>query len=143
VAASIGGQEDAAAPLEMPAPPSAPVPVITFHGTADMHVLYDGGQSQGVSETRIDLPVSEAVQFWVDANDCETTPVQDVSATGNVRRDLYAHRGNGADVVLFTIVGQGHAWPGGLQPTAISDPPSSEISATDETWAFFAAHPRP
>lgn len=47
------------------------------------------------------------------------------------------------DVVVYLIAGQGHAWPGGILPRPGADPPSTEISATDEMWAFFAAHPKP
>jgi polyhydroxybutyrate depolymerase len=48
-----------------------------------------------------------------------------------------------ADVVLYTIVGQGHAWPGVVKPRLIADQGSMSIKATDALWEFFAAHPKP
>lgn len=144
VAGSIGGQIDGDSPVIMPPIPGGPVSVIIFHGTADLNVLYNGGPTQSVvTDGRVDLPVSDAVQFWVNANQTMATPVTETSASGNVVRDFYARQGTNAEVVLFSIIGQGHAWPGGLQPFAGADPPSTEISATDTIWEFFTHHPRP
>jgi polyhydroxybutyrate depolymerase len=144
VAGAIGGQVDANSPVVTPATPGGPVSVILFHGTADMSVLYDGGASQSpVADGRIDLAVDDAVQFWVSANQTTTAPVTTTSASGNVIQNHFARQGTTAEVVLYTIVGQGHAWPGSLQPFAGADPPSTEISATDTIWEFFRTHPKP
>lgn len=43
-------------------------------------------------------------------------------------------------MVLYTIAGKGHSWPGSAMPEAIT---SHDISATDDIWDFFAAHPMP
>ena len=144
VEGTIGGQIDASSPVVQIPTPKGPMPVIIFHGTADMSVLYNGGPSQSiVAEGRIDLSVAEAVQFWVSANNTATTPTTETSASGNVIKDTYAAAGTRADIVLYTIVGQGHAWAGGLKPFPAADPPSTEISATDAIWAFFKNHPKP
>lgn len=45
-----------------------------------------------------------------------------------------------ADVMLYTITGKGHSWPGSAMPAAIT---THDIDATTTIWAFFAAHPRP
>lgn len=144
VEGTIGGQVDARFPVVQIPTPKGPIPLIIFHGTADMSVLYSGGPSQSpVSEGRIDLSVAEAVQFWISANQTATTPVTDTSASGNVIKDTYAAMGTRGDVVLYTIVGQGHAWAGGLKPFPAADPPSTEISATDAIWEFFKNHAMP
>jgi len=47
-------------------------------------------------------------------------------------------------VELYTIIGGGHAWPGGRssgRPDA--DQPTKSISASDLIWKFFATHPKP
>lgn len=141
VAGAIGGPVDANSPVVMPATPGGPVSVIIFHGTADMSVLYEGGPSQSpVADGRIDLAVDDAVQFWVSANQTAATPV--TTTSGNVIQNHFARQGTFAEVVLYTIVDQGHAWPGSLQPFAGADPPSTEISATDTIWEFFRNHPK-
>jgi poly(3-hydroxybutyrate) depolymerase len=43
-------------------------------------------------------------------------------------------------VVLYTIQGKGHSWPGSNMPAAIT---TRDIDATDVMWDFFAAHPMP
>lgn len=148
VAGAIGGQANASSPLQIIPTPAAPVPVMIFHGTADQNVLYDGGETvAGLVEGRIDLSVDEAVSFWVQANDADTTPTDTSNESGNVLRRAYAGKDGYGDVIRYAIVGQGHAWPGGLTPSVgpipIGDPPSTEISATATLWEFFASHPKP
>lgn len=101
-------------------PPSQPLPVVVFHGTADQVVAYDG--------SRLFQPVPETIQFWVKAD--HSSPVAQKQITGNVVRGLYAGGGQGVDVVLYTLTGGGHLWPSG------------ELNATDQIWAFFASHPK-
>lgn len=142
VAATVGGQENASSPVVVPPVPAVPVPVIIFHGTDDRSVLYDGGATLSpLDPGRIDLSVAASTQFWVSANGCNPAPT--VQTTGNITRQSFAPVGNTADVVAITVTGGGHAWPGGELPRPGADVPSTEISATDEIWSFFAAHSRP
>lgn len=57
-----------------------------------------------------------------------------------------AHCGDDRTVVLVTVSGAGHQWPGSDPSPALemirADPPSDELDATAEIWAFFAAHRR-
>lgn len=48
----------------------------------------------------------------------------------------------GTSVALYTIIGGGHAWPGGQRGSRFGDRPTQQISATDILWEFFAAHPK-
>ena len=52
--------------------PANPVSVIIFHGTADEHVLYNGGEPiQKVDRHyRVDKSVAYAVSFWVKHDGC-------------------------------------------------------------------------
>lgn len=144
VAGSFGGQENPDTPVERPPAPRSPVAVCIIHGTADMHVLYDGGETvQGAARGRVDLSVQDAVDFWVNANGCETTAAEVVLAAGDVIQKIYAHQGNGADVVLYTVIDQGHAWPGGQRPRSGADEPSASLDATAAIWEFFRHHPKP
>jgi polyhydroxybutyrate depolymerase len=122
--------------------PTQPVSVIIFHGTADEHVLYYGGEplKQADNHPRVDRPVSYAVNFWVKANDCLPVPQKEV--TGDIIRETYSGGKNNTEVVLYTIVDGKHAWPGGKPGWFGGDEPTQEISATNVIRDFFASHPK-
>lgn len=123
--------------------PERPLPVIIFHGTADQHVLYEGGtpvdNAPGEGD-RVDPPVAHAVQFWVQHNLC--SPIPQREENGNILRELYMGGREGTEVLLYTVKGGGHAWPGGRKGSPEGDEPTQEISATDLMWEFFISHPR-
>ena len=125
--------------------PKDPVSVVIFHGTADRHVRYDGGPPLETADRRhprVDKPVSYAVASWVKHNRCKPDPLH--SRKGGVVHDVYADGADGAGVELYAIEGQGHAWPGGRKGRRYGnvDAPTTEISATDLMWDFFARHPK-
>ena len=107
-----------------------PIPVILFNGTDDEHVLYNGGVpvKSADKRTRVDKPVSYAVNFWVKNNKCNTNSLNE--KTGNIIIDKYTHCENNADVTLYTVVGGKHAWPGGQKGSQRGDEPTKEINAT-------------
>ena len=126
------------------AQPENPVSVIHIHGMADENVPYAGGESNGaLDDPRIDLSVAESINFWLDADECETTPTTETSDDAMVITDIYDCPETGTTVALISIVDGGHAWAGGNPGSRLSDTPSERVSATDEVWAFFLAHPRP
>ena len=54
--------------------PGRPLPVLTIHGTTDLIVPFAGGQSI-VPDIEVTFPSSrEAIQFWVDYNNCMGDP---------------------------------------------------------------------
>lgn len=59
----------------------------------------------------------------------------------------YGGCARGATVELYTLVGEGHEWPGGpAMPRAVTKllgPQTQAIDADATIWAFFAAHPKP
>jgi polyhydroxybutyrate depolymerase len=121
--------------------PSAPVSVVVFHGTADGHILFEGGMPRTAFDRhpREDKPVAFAIDFWRRTNRCAAEPAG--TRRGQVMHDVYACP-NGLAVELYAIEGQGHAWPGGRNGLRYGsvDAPSTEISATDVMWQFFAQH---
>lgn len=121
--------------------PSDPLPVIVFHGTDDRHVPYDGGVGPDTLYPRVDQPVSYAISFWVDRDRCVTPPATETSPSGNIITETYGGGIRGSEVVLITIRGGGHAWPGGTG-SITGDVPTQEISASELIWAFFARHPK-
>jgi len=125
--------------------PSEPVSVIVFHGTDDEHVPYEGGaggkQFPG-AKPRTDRAVTHAVSTWARVDGCAPVPQRETK--GHVTKDGYRDCRSGTEVVLYTIAGQGHAWPGGVPGIRNGnvDAPTREISATDLMVDFFLAHPK-
>src|SRR6266516_3477272 len=118
-----------------------PVPMIAFHGTADAAAPYTGGFSW-VAPQRFQ-GVRAFTASWARRNRCGTNPVDSVVAA-DVTRLEYTKCADDAAVVLYTIKGGGHSWPGGKPlPQWFVGPTSTSIEATSLMWAFFRAHPLP
>jgi polyhydroxybutyrate depolymerase len=123
-----------------PCQPSQPVSVIEFHGTDDQHILYEGGYGPK-SLVKVDFAsVRESVAFWVSADGCNTRPQTDSS--DNIHHEAWSGCAGSTAVELYTIIGGGHAWPGGQAGWPDSDQPVTNVNATDLIWRFFAAHPK-
>ncbi len=125
--------------------PSSPVAVAAFHGTEDMHVLYNGGEpvKKRDPHERVDNSVRYAMDFWTNNNGCNPVPqTTQQGSDGSVIIDNYSGCIDNTEVKLYTIVGGGHAWPGGQKGRSWGDEPTQAISATDEIWEFFKAHPK-
>lgn len=122
--------------------PAQPVSVIDFHGTADQHIPYNGGQGDK-SLTDVDFAsVKDSIDFWVKFDQCQPTPQTETFK--DIKHDIYADCADGTAVELYTIIGGGHAWPGNTSPGRPgADQPTQSISATQLIWEFFAAHPKP
>jgi polyhydroxybutyrate depolymerase len=124
-----------------PCPANRPVPVITFHGTADPVDPYNG-HGQGYWT----YSVPQAAQDWASQDGC-STDASTSSPDPSVTLTEYSGCKANAEVELYTIAGEGHEWPGGPHlPRAITrllGPQSTAISADNVMWAFFKAHPMP
>lgn len=121
--------------------PSRPVPVLHIHGDADRHAPYNGGVG---AESLVGIPfapVETTIAFWVQYNGCKATP--QITQSGSIRHTVYSGCQHNAAVELYTVVGGGHAWPGGEPGWRGGDAPTSELNASQVLWDFFAAHPQP
>jgi polyhydroxybutyrate depolymerase len=115
-----------------------PVPVIAFHGTADPLVPYNGGRSWASS--KLFPSVRTWTANWARRNRCGANPVESVVAA-DVTRAEYTNCAEDAAVVLYTVQGGGHSWPGGKpMPKWIAGSTSASIDATRQMWAFFREH---
>ena len=115
------------------------VPMIAFHGTADL-VPYQGGPSPDPFNPLTFPAVRDWTANWARRNRCGPHPVES-SVAPDVNRLEYTNCADDAAVVLFTIQGGGHQWPGGKPlPTWIFGPASNSIDATSQMWAFFREH---
>ena len=115
--------------------PSHPMPVMEVHGTADPTVPYTGNFAFA--------PIPSVVNFWVDFNDTETTPVvtliedTNTSDGSTAEHYLYEDGNNGVDVEHYKILNGGHTWPG----TAFGGAGTNQdVNASKEIWRFFSQY---
>ncbi len=116
------------------------MPMIDFHGTADSAAPYGGGKTW-VAPKPFPNVRSFAAQ-WAARNRCAPTP-SDTTITTDVTRRAYIHCDQDASVVLYTIQGGGHTWPGGgYLPEWFAGRTTQSIDASSLMWAFFREHRR-
>ena len=116
-----------------------PVPMIAFHGTGDRITPYSGGTVWIAPKPFPSVP--EWAANWARRNRCAPNPVDSAVAT-DVSRRSYSNCADDATVVLYTIHGGGHSWPGGKPlPEWLVGPTSHSLDATTQMWAFFREHP--
>ncbi len=115
--------------------PARPMPVMHFHGTLDPLVPWAGSATLGF------ISVDDSIAGWVARDHCTGAAVQTFSH-GDASCATHQQCAGGAEVTLCTITGGGHTWPGGT-PVPTLGYTSTDISATDQMWTFFAAHPLP
>ena len=116
-----------------PCTPSRPVPVLTFHGTADFIVGYT------MSFTGL-AGAPMTIERWRAMNGCADVGTV-VFATGDVSCERWMCQA-GSEVEFCTIADGGHTWPGGT-PTPLFGKTTTNISASDYLWDFFERHPLP
>jgi polyhydroxybutyrate depolymerase len=119
--------------------PKRPVPAIVFHGTSDPIVPFHGRLMGRVGVPFPDIP--EWVQALAAHNGCQASPVP-LPASGAVSGLRYPGGATNAEVILYTIAGGGHTWPGGKKmPAFITGRTSMDVDATRLMWGFFEQHP--
>ena len=120
---------------------TTPVPMIAFHGTADL-VPYQGGRSPDPFNPLIFPDLRTWTASWAHRNGCNQGPIE-ASVTASVRRLAYTDCAENADVVLYTIEGGGHTWPGGKAlPEWLLGKTTHEVNSTRLMWEFYVQHPR-
>lgn len=138
--------------------PSTHIPVVSFHGTGDHFLPFDGGVGDRVpmlnlsGETTAGLiamashpGAAETSAAWADRNGCDPKPVEK-SVADTVTRRAWTGCDNGAEVELYVIAGGSHSWPGSDGMAAYEDllgPVSDAVHANDLIWDFFTAHAPP
>jgi polyhydroxybutyrate depolymerase len=121
--------------------PAQPISVIEFHGTDDQNIFYDGGAGPK-SLANVDFTsVQDSIGFWISFDGC-TSQLQ-TNSFDDIQHEVWNGCANSTSIELYTIIGGGHAWPGGTAGRAGGDPPTQTLSASKLIWEFFAAHPKP
>jgi polyhydroxybutyrate depolymerase len=114
-----------------------PIPIITFRGTEDICVPYEGGTSQ----CGLNLPVisaDEAIRLWGEHNTCNEAPATTRFAA-DVLVTAYSECSRFTAALLYTIEGGGHTWPGAVDVPRLGTT-THTINATDLIWEFFQGH---
>jgi polyhydroxybutyrate depolymerase len=152
LAAELSGRIAAIAPvagtLGVPEPePARPVPVLHVHGTADEHVPWGGGVGIGVSGTDF-VSVHESLRVWRELNGCpvgsSTFVLPDREDDGmRVTRTTWGPGLQDSEVVLITVQGGGHTWPGHDPGLRVLGRSTRDVDVNDLIWEFFRAHPMP
>ncbi|HLP72673.1 MAG TPA: PHB depolymerase family esterase [Bacteroidales bacterium] len=159
LACELSGRIAAIAPVDGNIPvmlhpecfPAEPVSVLSINNTADPVVPYEGGEVTAKFEKvklgRL-LSVEESIEFWIKRNRCETSaeiyelPDKDPSDGSRVIVNKYANIAEGTEVILYTVEGGGHTWPGGLQylPARHIGRTCRDFDANEVIWDFFKSH---
>ena len=132
--AVVAGAWDGAGPE-----PARPLSTLIFHGTADRHIPYEGGSGEKGRRV-VHRSAPETAFAWATRMGC--APKIQRSASGPHHLDL-ARGADGTEVGLWTVEGQGHAWPGGRAWSPTADSPVRDLDATALILDFFARHPAP
>lgn len=122
------------------------VSILHFHGTSDEFVPFNGGRGRKSFSQADFRSVEASLRIWIAANGCPTTPTDRQLPNRNhdgtsVSKTIWSPGRDESEVVLYTIHGGGHTWPGRVPPISFLGLSTTEICANDVMWAFFAKHP--
>jgi polyhydroxybutyrate depolymerase len=140
-AALVDRDLDVNPPREVfPCTPSHPVAVMHMHGDADTCSPIGGGVSTGF-ETSTRPPVADAIARFIAIN--HASPVPRVTYENREVTCVTYDGPGGADVMLCTARGGGHAWPGaeytGVSRAMCGGKAITGMDANEKIWEFFAS----
>ncbi|WP_052352823.1 alpha/beta hydrolase family esterase [Neobacillus dielmonensis] len=124
--------------------PKSPITTVFVMGDTDPVVPYQGRPGSLLS-------VSETINYWAEANGSVTEPrisymAEEVdSDPTKICRKVYDGGKFGTKVVLYTVEGGGHTWPGGpqyLSPKLIGLT-SQQMDASQVIWNELKTHKLP
>ena len=113
----------AATMVERSCAPTSPVAVLHIHGVEDDRIPVAGGRGEMTASNRSWPAPQQGISFWSRFDQCAGEPAR--SDEGAETCTTYGQCR--ATVKYCVINGGGHGWPGG---------------ASEQIWAFFAAHPK-
>jgi polyhydroxybutyrate depolymerase len=140
----IAGIAPVAALMPFDLKPTQPVATLIIAGTDDPLIPYNGGEvTVGMLRRGRVLSGEATMAVWAKANRCEGEPITttlvdgDPHEAGRVRQTAWS--GCGIPIVLDTVEGGGHTWPGGWQYLSeqMVGKTSRNFDANREIWQFF------
>ena len=112
--------------------PSRPVPVWEVQGKSDLVLQFNGLGT-----------LAQTVARWVELDGCTDSPPAQVFQNGAATCNLYSSCQASSEIEVCEIDGAGHQWPSGISTGAIGGALSNDLDASEQLYAFFAAHPMP
>jgi len=124
--------------------PERAVPILYITGTADPLNPVRGGEIRIGGKSFGEKPSTETIiSRWVKLHGYPEKPrvIYDKDGAKGI---AYGPSADVIGVVLYTIEGHGHHWPGGksVLPRRLAGKNTARINATDVIWEFFKSHPR-
>jgi polyhydroxybutyrate depolymerase len=121
--------------------PKSPVTVVLVMGDTDPIVPFNGAPGYLFS-------ADQTIKYWIQHNKTVKKPrvtYLPQTVTGDptkIRRDVYSGGKYGTEVILYTVEGGGHTWPGGpqyLHPIFIGLA-SQQMNASEVIWNELKTH---
>ncbi|NLI23818.1 MAG: prolyl oligopeptidase family serine peptidase [Bacteroidales bacterium] len=151
LATELGEKIAAAAPVcgsipaDLPSKPGHPVAMLIINGTDDPLVPFEGGDVHfGRRKLGKILSTSKSVEIWTKINQVHLSeekllPDKDPMDGCRVKETKYTGSDNSSEVIVLTIQGGGHTWPGGKQylTERIIGRTCRDIDACECIWSFF------
>ena len=105
------------------------------------------GLGIGVSKTDF-YSVERSLWTWMELNGCpsKASSRREIDTEEDDTRvviETFGPGREGAEVVLVTIEGGGHSWPGRAARLRGLGRSTRDVSANDLMWGFFTRHPMP
>ncbi len=120
-----------------------PVPAIYMVGTDDPLNPIGGGEIVAPwGEVFQHPPVWDGLWTWAVLLGCPRQP--ETSTDGPVRIDRFGPGAEGSELLVYTLAGAGHHWPGGVPVLneKLAGRPTDAVRATDVIWRFFTRFAR-
>lgn len=128
---------------------SEKAPMLLINGTEDTNVPWEGtGVTRDGRTVYVTYPVPDTLGYWAEFNGCQpNAETSDVPPGGESPetsvRILTVDCPEDGSVVLYSVIGGGHNWPGQeAENVAAYGNVSHDIDASEVIWEFFAGHER-
>jgi len=143
LAASAGGRPDRDSPQwSIPGPVKA-LPVLSMHGLEDKLIPFEGSMVSAEGKTKREYwSVMQSLGAWTARDECTGPPVERLERQGKVHISVWNNCEDNNKVVLYTIEGWRHVWPGPYFTDRL-DPqdPLYNFDAARIIWDFFESAP--
>lgn len=128
-----------------------PISVLLINGTKDPLVKFDGGPvgfKDDETGRGVSLSTSWTVKILAGNNSCQSSTKIEVIEDKEddectAEKETYYKCAEGTKVILVTIKGGGHTWPGASQylPKILVGNVCKDFNATEMIWEFFKSLP--